>query len=194
MLARIGWLLWWVGLAAYFGAMAFLPTVASSVFATVRRTEAGLPGTPEWLKATDQLGGEIFGDVLVRFSGLQFIFLGLMFVGLVFWFIAPATRTRRSTLIKALLVIVLTIVACYDALVLMPDVMQTRTQMRARQDAETKTRFDTLHQRSTRVGQVKLGVLLAAVVVSALSQTGAGYRRVGTGHDMSPMLKDRHAA
>src|SRR3954467_13137941 len=96
---------WWLGLSAYFGGMLALGAIAApAIFRTVRQTGATLPGTPAWLNPRDQLGGEIFGNVLLTFAWVEWIALALMFVGLVGW--PPVKRWLRIVTILILLLLV----------------------------------------------------------------------------------------
>ncbi len=168
---------WWLGLSLYFGGLLTLGAiVAPAVFSTTADSHMSMPGivSPP-LDMAKQVGGEIFGAVINRFSIVEFVCLGLMFVGLcgMIWL---HQSVRRSEWVLVALWIILTVLARYDNAVLRPRVWSLRSEVRASVSThmdgmETRwpeqMEFDKLHQESELVGRAKVYLLFGMIVVSA---------------------------
>ncbi len=165
MLRRIAALFWWLGLSLWFGGLVALGAVAAPpIFHTIRDVNATLPGTPEWLNAQDQLGGEIFGEILRRFSILEGVCLAALLAAL---FISLLMRRNLWLWIRLFMVLALGSLLYYDSRVLTPEVWKTRTLTRGVQSAELENRFQVLHKRAEFLGQIKVWILVGLVGVSA---------------------------
>lgn len=173
MLRRILWFLFFLAMALHLGGMVALGVIAApAIFRTVRANEAVLPGMPPWVNATDQLGGEIFGEVLMRFRMIETAALAIM--GLVVLLeLALYVRGKWSLsvqVVRAALVAAVATLVIYDAASLTPTVWETRTRWRQAADvnqaAALKTDFDRLHKRSENLGRVRVYLLLALLGVS----------------------------
>jgi hypothetical protein len=168
----------WISASLYFGGMVALGAiVAPGVFAATRKAGIVLPGiaSPP-LKGVDQAGGEIFGEILRRFTILEFSALGCILICLVVW-LSTVRLFRRSTWIMTALWGILVATASYDAAILTPRVWDVRTTVRNEAAAHVdegmdarwpaREEFDALHKRSELLGHVRVYALLAMVAIAA---------------------------
>jgi hypothetical protein len=166
VMRKLAHVMWWLGLSAYFGGMLALGAIAApSIFHTVRQTGATLPATPSWLKASDQLGGEIFGNILLNFAVLEWVAIACMFIGLA----GRLDRKRWSSIVLVCLLLLLVWLKLDEQFSFYPLVWKLRAQMRAATmpDVDLAKTFQGLHELATIKGQVKLFCLLTLVVLSA---------------------------
>lgn len=168
---RIGKIVFWLALAIYFGGLLILGVVvAPTLFHTVRETNAVMISAPAGWHNPDQLGGEIFGNILRTFSMVEVASLVLMGVGLTLTAGAGSPRLRR---IQALLLMLVTILTGFDMTMTNRQVWQERAAWRAAATQSTteaathKARFDVLHKRSEATGKAKVFLLLALLAVSS---------------------------
>ena len=161
---------WWLGLSLYLGGMLALGAIAApAIFHTVRETGASLPGLMPWMNARDQLGGEIFGDVLQRFAWVQWVCLSLLLAGTAAAF--TKAQPRLLVWIKGGLLLILILLAMYDSLSLNPLIWRVRKEWRAantQQLADPLAKeFNDLHKTAERVAQAKAYALLGLLLSSA---------------------------
>lgn len=177
---RAGQVLLLVGVALYVGGMMALGAIAApEIFSTLRRSHAS---TPEWQglpDAAQQLGGEVFGNVLQRFAFMEWACLGLMLAGMLLQLRWPRWKGCWGAARWGLLAVLL-LLAGYDQALLTPAVWHQRTVWRQslRQDPAAaeghRATFDALHRRSEMLGQAKVYLLLAMLGLVAWRSVPAG--------------------
>jgi hypothetical protein len=151
--------------------------VARAVFDTAKGAGLSMPGiTAPPLEMDKQVGGELFGAVLNRFSYFEALGLALMLAGLAGWLLGHR-HVRRSTWVIAALWAMVAGLAAVDAGWVRPQVWAQREVVREqaashaadREGAEWPERaaFDRLHQLSETLGHCKGYVLLAMILVTA---------------------------
>jgi len=99
------------------------------------------------------IAGDLFGEVLRRFHFVSYACGAIIFIGLfVMKFVGPppAAFVPRAAIVAAMLA-----VAGYSGLVVSPEI--DALQADAREDLHS-VRFDTLHQRSTHLMTLNLGL------------------------------------
>ena len=170
MLQRAANIAWWLGLSIYLGGMLALGAIAApAIFHTVRQTGTTLPGLMPWMNAKEQLGGEIFGQVLQRFAWVEWVCLGLMLAGSVVAF--RKAQPRASVWIKGGLLFILILLTMYDLQSLNPLIWRVRKEWRAantQQLADPLAKeFNDLHKTAERVAQAKAYALLGLLLSSA---------------------------
>lgn len=168
---RIGKFIFWLALSIYLGGYVALGTIAAPmIFKTVRQTNAIMTAGSAAGQNSDQLGGEIFGNVLQAFAAVEVSSLLLMGVALTLTAGAGSQRLRR---IQALLLMLTTLLAGFDLTMTNRQVWTERAAWRAAatqsatQAATHKARFDQLHKRSETTGKIKVFLLLALLAVSS---------------------------
>ena len=182
---RITQVVYWVGAALYLGGIVALGVVAApAIFQTVRETGAGMPGMGAWINSSQQLGGEIFGNVLIRFRVLEWLCLAMMGLGMVGGWMWGQQR-KLGRWVRVGLLSVLGLLVIYDAVYLTPAVWQARSQWRQASDAshalELQRRFDVLHKQAEGLGHAKMWLLLGLVTVSAWGEVGRRNRQLVRG-------------
>ena len=168
---RIGKFLFWLALSIYLGGYSILGTIAAPmIFKTVRQTNAVMTAGPAAGQGSDQLGGEIFGNVLRAFSVVEVSTLLLMGLALTLTAGAGSQRLRR---LQALFLMLVTLLAGFDLTMTSRQVWAERAAWRAAatqsatEAATHKARFDALHRRSEATGKIKVLLLLALLAVSS---------------------------
>ncbi len=175
MLLRIGKFLFWLGLTAYLGGLASLALAAPIIFNTVRKTGSVMTFVPTGWQNADQLGGEIFGNILQAFSYVEVTALLLMGIGTALTTGTGAIILRR---IQIGLLMVITLLTAYNLTVTSPAVWRERTAWReaTAQDiqiaSQHKIRFDQLHKQSELIGKATLFLLLALLAVASQADVG----------------------
>lgn len=144
--------------------------VAPAVFDSVRWARATMPNLPAFLNAQNQVGGEIFGTVLVRFTTVEAALAGGLFaLAFVEWLIV----LRAKALVRLLLALVLAGVLQYQLQYTAPEILDVRTTWRqARSPTEAaplQRRFDVLHKRSEWLAHLRVYLLLALAVSAGVS-------------------------
>ena len=179
MTKRIAASLWWLGLALYLGGIVAIGlTVAPTLFQGVTEVGATLPHWPIPADSPRQLGGELFGRILLQFQWIEITAISLMSLGVILsgWKLIPTPSLAWAQ--RALLAVV-GLIFIYDACLLTPEIFDTRDQWRqsvyrranqATIDAN-RARFDSLHQRDEFVGHLKVWTLAVLAVVSSVGMT-----------------------
>ena len=200
MWRRVANVAWWLGLAAYFGGIVTIATIAPVVFHTTRDTGITMPGIVSppldvGTHAGGQAAGEIFGAILNRFAWVEVVALGLMLAGLA-GFLLAHTPVRRSVWVLMILWMLLALVLGYDAGVLRPAVVVKRAEVRTSAALHAhdpqgtpwpeRDEFDRLHQRSESYAHVKAYLLLGMLLVTAWRglADGSGRNRMSLGEHM----------
>lgn len=169
---------WWLGVSVYFGGLLTLVAVVAPTLvrtaADAKITMPGLSSPP--LEMHKQVTGQIFGDVLKRFTVVEVAALGLMLVGLI-GFLLAHTPVRRSVWVLLAMWVLLAGVVGYDAGMLRPTVWQQRNLVWQTAAAHVtdgmgatwpeRTEFLRLHTQSETMGRVKAYLLLAMILVTA---------------------------
>jgi hypothetical protein len=168
---------WWLGVSAYFGGLVTLAVSAMAISGAIRKggiTMSGFASPP--LDMSRQVTGQIFGEVLARFTWVETIALGLMLVGLI-GFLLAHKPVRRTVWVLLVLWVALAGLLAYDAGVLRQKVWaqreatwKTAPQYAAEQDLTKwpeKVEFDKLHKRSEAMGRYKAYLLLGMILVTA---------------------------
>src|ERR1041384_5508963 len=106
----------WIGVSLYFGGLiAVGAIVAPAVFDTAKDSHLSMPGiAAPPLDMGGQVGGQVFGVILNRFSYVEALGLILMFVGLAGWILGHK-HVRRSTWVIAILWVMVGGMAAMDA-------------------------------------------------------------------------------
>ena len=174
----------WLGTSVYFGGLVTLGVVAApAVFASSANAHLSMPGiAAPPLNMSNQVGGEIFGEVLNRFAWVQLIGLALILVGLAVWFLGHK-MVRRSTWVLVILWILLAALTAYDIGVLRPRVFVVRDAVREKAkrpppptmpagpltsaDWPEQVEFNGLHDRSEAIAHWEAYVLLGMILVAA---------------------------
>jgi len=150
---------------------------APSIFKTLRDPAALTATTNPPLTHPNQLGGEIFGNILSRFSLFEIACLLTMLLAVTSesLLLRRAMLSKPWHLLRVLLLLAATSVLAYDTLILFPQAIATRTAWRAALDTPTasqlQAQFDTLHQRSESLGHTKAYLLLALLALTTLANT-----------------------
>jgi hypothetical protein len=168
--------LFWLGVALYFGGLVALgPVAAGGIFKVSRDAQLSMPGiaSPP-LDMSRQVGGELFGEVLRRFGVIEGIALALMLAGIAGWVLGHKT-VRRSSWIAAVFWVIVASLALIDIAWLRPKVWAERLVVRAQAATMTaaatqaawpaRDEFDKLHQWAEFLGRTKGEVLFAMILV-----------------------------
>jgi hypothetical protein len=168
----------WIGISLYFGGIiAVGAVVAPSVFRTTDEAHISMPGiAAPPLTMSSQVGGEIFGDILSRFSYMEALSLALMLLGLSGWLLAHR-HVRRSTWVVLILWAISAGLAAYDAASVRPAIWKLREAVRdgaSTRAADAKdapwperSQFDKLHSWDETLNRFKGYTLLAMILVTA---------------------------
>lgn len=189
----------WIGVSLYFGGLLAVGLVAApAIFQTARAQKISMPGIAEPpLDMANQVGGEIFGEVLYRFGFLEAVALALMLAGIAGWILGHK-HVRRSTWVVLALWGMVAILAATDARWLRPKVWAMRTLVREQAPAHVaagaaapwpeRDQFDRLHQWDETLGRAKVYLLLAMLIVTAWR--GLAEKRLpGGGPDAPEVLR-----
>jgi hypothetical protein len=123
-----------------------------------------------------QVGGEVFGQIINRFSWFEAIALALMLAGLAVWTIGHR-HVRRSTWVLLILWLMIAGMAAFDAGRLRPATWAQRAVVRQEAAAHVadppdaswpaQAEFHRLHAWSESLAHAKVYVLLAMILVTA---------------------------
>ncbi len=178
MWRKLADVVFWIGLSLYFGGLMTIgAVVAPAVFQASREAHLSMPGIAAPPLVIDtQVGGEVFGAILNRFSFVEAAALGLMLAGLATWLLAHK-QVRWSTLVLLALWTFVAGMAAYDSASLRPRVWKLREDVRQQAPAHAadavgaawpdREEFDRLHTASETLGRSKGYVLLAMIFVAA---------------------------
>jgi hypothetical protein len=186
----------WIGVSVYFGGIVALGAIAApAIFQTAKYAHVSMPGiaSPP-LEMGNQVGGEIFGEVLHRFAYVEAGSLALMLAGIAGWMLGHK-HVRRSTWVVLICWVLLATLAAADAAVIRPKVWALRTTVReqaaARTDANAawpeREQFDRLHGLDETLNRAKGYLLLGMLVVTAWR--GLAEKRVGHTTDAPEVLR-----
>ena len=185
---RIFRTVFWLALALYLGGLVALGAIAApKIFSTLQSTHdavtppagtaAPTTGSAALWNDPRQIGGEVFGNILAAFSKLEISCMAAMLLAIVgesLLFRGVLLR-KRCHLARIALVIVVAGLLAYDTTVLWPDIIAQRTAWRESTDpsakSTAKTRFDALHKTSESLAHTKVYILLALLLVTALTGT-----------------------
>jgi len=173
-LFRITRIFFWLALCIVLGGMVALGAVAApAIFQTNRALHVAVPGLPESMNAANYLGGQTFGNTLVRFAPLQYVGLGIITLSLIVetfvWLQQRQllVRLRIVLLIPLALAAVLATVAARHvrqaADAWEQGIRQTGTAPSARLELET------WHHRAEQAEMIKI---LALTAIAALTAWG----------------------
>ena len=178
MWRRITTVAWWLGVSVYFGGLLTLGMVVAPVlFDTTTKAGMSMPGivSPP-LNMGGEVGGEIFGNVVNRFTIVEVVALALMAIGLV-GYILSHRPVRRSAWVLLILWIALLGFMAYDSLLVTPKVFTLRDQVRheaADHVADkpdtpwpARTDFHAFHDQAEALGRWQVYLLFGMILVSA---------------------------
>jgi hypothetical protein len=178
MWRRITNVAWWLGVSAYFGGLIALGAIAApAIMKSSTDANLSMPGIASPPLPMDrQVTGQIFGEILNRFTFVEVAALGLMLIG-VAGFLFAHTPVRRSVWVLLTLWVLLAAVLGYDAGMLRPKVFEQRTVMYQSAPAHAaegmnamwpeRIEFDRLHKQSESIGKIKAYLLLGMLLVTA---------------------------
>lgn len=161
----------WLALSLYLGGLVALGAVAApSIFHKTEEFHALAPSLPDLPNspAHRQLGGELFGDILARFTVLETIALAVLLIVMI---LLHAYTKKWAWRIGLLLIFLLGAVYFMNAEVTTSLLRsrnhwrQAATQPQPEITAARRTEFDALHQRSELLAQIKVYLLLGLLVV-----------------------------
>jgi hypothetical protein len=186
MWRRLSHLSFWLGASLYFGGLVTLGVIAApGVFFVTTHNVITMPAIPAALNMGNQVGGEIFGEVLNRFVWIEVIGSVLLGVGILVPLVSHRP-VRKSTSILFSLWLGLVVLMVYTAAYLHPKVWHEREVLRASaatRPAATqaavpagntaaawpeKEEFDSLHARAETLARIKVYLLLAIILVGAM--------------------------
>jgi hypothetical protein len=186
MWKRFAHLSFWLGASLYFGGLVTLGAIAApGVFFVTTHNVITMPAIPAALNMGNQVGGEIFGEVLNRFVWIEVIASVLLGVGILVPLVSHRP-VRKSTSIMFSLWLGVVVLMVYTAAYLHPQVWHEREVLRASAatrpavaagaSAATtqaavwpeKEEFDSLHARAETLARFKMYLLLAMIVVGSM--------------------------
>jgi hypothetical protein len=170
----------WIGISLYFGGLIALGAIAApAVFKTARDLPLSMPGIADPpLNTANQVGGEVFGEILARFAYVEALALALTLIGIAIWILGHR-HVRRSTWIVLILWTLIAAIATIDAAWLRPKVWSLRTTIRQQASAHVAPaatapgawpeyqQFDSLHKWDETLGRAKIYLLLGMILVIA---------------------------
>jgi len=167
----------WIGLALYFGGIAAIAVAAPAVFKTAQEKQLKLPGIADPpLDMGNQVGGEIFGNVLYNFRIIEAIALALMLVGIGTWVLGHK-HVRRSTWVILTLWAMVAAITAVDIGWLQNRIWELRETVRQQAPAHAaegkgarwpeRIQFDTLHHWDESLGHAKAYILLGMILVAS---------------------------
>jgi len=168
----------WIGVSIYFGGILALGAVAApAIKNAVQNAGISMPGVPvPPLEMRPEVTGQIFGEILARFTTVEVIALALMLVGIA-GFLFAHTPVRRSAWILLIMWFGLAAFLAYDTGILRNKVWAQRKAMWQTAAAHLpdgspntwpeRAEFNRLHLRSESLGRAKAYLLLGMIVVAA---------------------------
>ncbi|MGN6368895.1 MAG: hypothetical protein ACTHN5_11605 [Phycisphaerae bacterium] len=177
----------WLGASVYFGGLVALGAIAApAVFYAANHSGMTMPGIGPALDMGNQVGGEIFGEVLNRFVLIEVISLVLLGVGIGVPMVTHRPMRKSTSLLFSLWLGVVVLMV-YTAAYLHPKIWHEREVLRASamtRPAATQTavpaknavvaawpekeEFDSLHARAETLARIKAYLLLAMIVVGSM--------------------------
>jgi len=131
MWKRLAHLSFWLGASLYFGGLVSIGAIAApGVFHVTTHTAITMPGIAPSLNMGNQVGGEIFGEVLNRFVWIEVIGSALLLFGIGVPLVSHRP-VRRSISILFSLWLALVVLLGYTAGYLHPQVWHMREVLRA---------------------------------------------------------------
>jgi hypothetical protein len=186
MWKRFAHLSFWLGASLYFGGLVSIGAIAApGVFFVTTHNVITMPAIPAALNMGNQVGGEIFGEVLNRFVWIEVIASVLLGVGILVP-LASHRPVRKSTSILFSLWLGVVVLMVYTSAYLHPQVWEMRSKLRA--SATTRPaygaltpaaaatqpawpemeQFDSLHARAETLARIKAYLVLAIIVVGSM--------------------------
>jgi hypothetical protein len=186
MWKRLAHLSFWLGASLYFGGLVSIGAIAApAVFFVTTHNHVTMPLIPDALNMGNQVGGEIFGEVLNRFVWIEVIASVLLGVGILVP-LASHRPVRKSTSIMFSLWLGVVVLMVYTAAFLHPQVWEMRSKLRA--SAATRPafgtltpaaaatqpawpereQFDSLHARAETLARIKAYLVLAMIVLGSM--------------------------
>ncbi len=185
MWKRFAHLSFWLGASLYFGGLITLGAIAApGVFFVTTHNVITMPAIPAALNMGNQVGGEIFGEVLNRFVWIEVIASVLLGVGILVPLVSHRP-VRKSTSIMFSLWLGVVVLMLYTAAYLHPQVWHMRDVLRASAATRPavaagapaatqsavwpeKEEFDSLHARAETLARIKAYLLLAMIVLGSM--------------------------
>ena len=186
MWKRFAHLSFWLGASLYFGGLVTLGAIAApGIFYVTTHNTITMPAIPAALNMGNQVGGEIFGEVLNRFVWIEVIASVLLGVGILVPLVSHRP-VRKSTSIMFSLWLGVVVLMVYTAAYLYPQVWHERDVLRASAATRPavgtaapaaatqaaawpeKEEFDSLHARAETLARFKAYLLLAMIVLGSM--------------------------
>lgn len=177
MLFQLIQIVYWLGLATWFGGVLFVAIAAPVIFRTVRENNPLLPHVLS-VNLENQhgtlLAGAIVGNLLRMLVRVQAVCAGALFLALgAQWFwVNLHDRSQLITIIlRSALFVAAVILMAYDALSVAPKMWRHRQEYLDHADEPdianpAKDQFDRLHHESVTILGIVLFVLLGMVLFS----------------------------